>query len=149
MSRLRVKLSKVHDWYSLQSASGACYYCLQKHAEYSFKFRLSCLWLCVGGTGIIKELLVTLSASISSMGWAVMGWANSLVRLPVATSSFLHCGTRCSYAVSKVQQNLSLTNTCLCFRSPRKDIRKSGGKPAGVGDLNLSPVTRADYLFLM
>lgn len=144
MSRLQVKLSKVRDWYSLPSASGSCYHCLQKHAKYSFKFRLSCLWLCVGGTGIIKELLVTLSASISSMGWV-----NSLVRLSIAPSSFLHCGTRCSYAVSKVQQNLSLTNTCLYFRSPRKDICKSGGKPAGVGDLNLSAVTRADYLFLM
>lgn len=103
------------------------------------------VFVCVSGA----QLLVILSASISSMGWLVIGWMNSLVRLPVAISFFLHCGTRCGYDVSKVQENLSLTNTCLCFRWLRKDICKGGGKPARVGDLNLSPVTRADYLLLM
>lgn len=123
--------------------------CLRKHAKYLSKFRLCCLWLCFGGTDTIRWLPVTLSASMSSMGQLAIGWVNSLVRLPIATSSFFHCDSRRSCDVSKVQENLSLTNTYLCFRSPRKDIWKGGGKPAGVGDLNLSPLTRADYQLLM
>lgn len=144
-----MKLSKVHDSYSLLSASGAYHHCLQKHAKYSPKFRLCCLWLCTGGTDVIKQLLVTLSMSISPMGWLVTGWVNSLVRLPIATSFFLHFGTRCGCDVSNVQENLSPANTCLCFRWPQKDMCKGGRKPAGVGDLNLSPVTRAGYLIVM
>lgn len=95
-------------------------------------------WLYIRGKAIIQQLLVTPSMSISSMGQIVAGWVNSeatdccLLCWTVVLQFFLHQRPRWDYWISEVQENLSLTNACLYFRSPRKCVQ-GAGKPARVG----------------